>query len=74
MQSIATPINHLDAPLILVELLTKVLMNGLFFPRETLCLSHWYRALGCNGQALIEVVSTGLSAVLYFCAEAVACC
>lgn len=41
MQSIATPINHRTAPLILVDLLPKVLVSGLlFFLRGTLCLSH----------------------------------
>lgn len=54
---IAAPINPLTAPFILVDLLPKVLVSGLlFFLRETLCLSHLYRALGCNGQALIEVI------------------
>lgn len=74
MQSIATPINHLTAPLILVDLLPKVLGSFLlFFLRGALSVpliqSPGLQWPGSNWDCLGRSMSA-----LYFCAEAVACC
>lgn len=58
--------SNLTAPLVLVDLHSKILVRGLlFFLRGEHCVSP--TALGCDGPALIEIVSAGLSAVLHFC-------
>lgn len=76
MQSIATPINHPSVPLILVDLLPKVLVSewSVVFSQGNTVSLPLMQSLGCSGQALIEIVWAGLSALLYFCVETVACC
>lgn len=68
MQAIAMTVSNLAAPLVLVDFLAKVLVYGLLFfvKRGALCHPVWHIALRCNGPALIEIVSAGLSAVLHF--------
>lgn len=69
MQATAMTISNLTAPVVLAYLLAKVLVYGLLFfvKKGALYLPLWHTALGCNGPALIEIVSAGLSAVLHFC-------